>query len=135
MNSPAAAVSLAGFWGARWNTGFSIPARRLILKPFARRYSIETAGSLVFLLSGLVHELVISVPARGGYGLPTLYFVLQWLGLACERSRAGRQLGLGTGFTGWIFTMGVVIVPLYWLFHPAFANRVVLPFLDFLNRL
>jgi alginate O-acetyltransferase complex protein AlgI len=135
MNSPAGAASLADFWGARWNTGFSIPARRLILPPIARRYDIGTAGLLVFLISGLLHELVISLPARGGYGLPTLYFLLQWVGLTCERSQAGRQLGFGAGFAGWLFTMSVVLVPLPWLFHPPFVNRVVLPFLDFLNHL
>ena len=134
MNSPAAAVSLADFWGARWNTGFSIPARRLILQPFARRHGTGAAGILVFLISGLLHELVISLPARGGYGFPTLYFLLQWLGLVCERSRIGRRLGLGAGFGGWFFTMSVIIAPLYWLFHPPFANRVVLPFLNFLNH-
>ena len=135
MNSPAGAVSLADFWGRRWNTGFSIPARRLILQPLARRYGVGVGGFLVFLVSGLVHELVISFPARGGYGLPTLYFLLQWVGLACERSRIGRRSGLGAGFRGWLFAMSLIIAPLYWLFHPTFVNRVVLPFLDFLNHL
>ena len=134
MKSPAAAESLADFWGARWNTGFSTPARRLILQPFARRRGMGAAGFLVFLVSGLVHELVISLPARGGYGLPTLYFMVQWLGLVCQRSRARRRLGLGMGFRGRLITMSVIIAPLCWLFHPPFANRVVLPFLDFLNH-
>ena len=134
MNSPAAAASLADFWGARWNTGFSIPARRLLLQPLARRHGAGVAVLVVFLVSGLIHELVISLPAHGGYGLPTLYFLLQWAGLVCERSRGGRGSGLGAGLIGWLFTACLTIAPLYWLFHPAFANRVVLPFLDFLNH-
>ncbi|HUL51478.1 MAG TPA: DCC1-like thiol-disulfide oxidoreductase family protein [Candidatus Nitrosotalea sp.] len=134
MNCPIYARSLTEFWSTRWNTAFSIPARRLILQPLAHRLGSGVAGFFVFLLSGLIHELVISLPARGGYGLPTLYFLLQWLGLICERSRFGRRLGLSNGFRGWLFTAGVTVGPLCCLFHPTFVTRVVLPFLDALNH-
>jgi hypothetical protein len=48
---------------------------------------------------------VITVPARGGYGLPTAYFLLQGAGLLLERSTWGRRLGLGTGIPGRAFTL------------------------------
>ena len=134
MNAPFHATSLTEFWGARWNTAFSIPARRLVLLPLARRIGLPVAGFLVFLLSGLLHEVVISLPARAGFGLPTLYFVLQGAGVAIERSRVGQSWGLGEGFKGWLFVILLTIVPLYWLFHPAFALRVIVPFLHFLNN-
>jgi alginate O-acetyltransferase complex protein AlgI len=84
---------------------------------------------MVFLLSGVIHELVISLPARGGYGLPTGYFFLQGLGIASERSQRGRRLGLGAGWRGRLFTMLVAAGPVYWLFPPVFVHRVVLPML------
>ena len=88
---------------------------------------------LVFLLSGLVHELVISVPARGGYGLPTGYFLLQGLGVAAEHTRVGRRIGLGHGWRGWLFTMLVTAAPAFWLFHPPFIRNLILPMLKALN--
>ena len=84
---------------------------------------------VAFLGSGLIHDLVISLPAQGGYGLPTAYFVLQALGLAVERSSFGQSLGLGKGFAGWSFTLLVAAGPAFWLFHPPFVTRIVVPFM------
>jgi D-alanyl-lipoteichoic acid acyltransferase DltB (MBOAT superfamily) len=135
MNAPVRATSLAEFWGERWNTAFSIPARRLILRPLARRTGLPVAGFLVFLLSGLLHELVISLPARAGFGLPTLYFTLQGIGIALERSQIGRKFGLGKGFKGRLFVALFTVGPIYGLFHPAFVRTVIVPFLKVLNNL
>jgi alginate O-acetyltransferase complex protein AlgI len=87
------------------------------------------ATLLTFLVSGLIHELVISVPAGGGYGLPTGYFVLQGVGVACERTPIARRLGLGRGRRGWLFTVLVVAGPAFWLFPPRFVQHVILPML------
>jgi alginate O-acetyltransferase complex protein AlgI len=95
-----------------------------------RRVADATFATLgVFLLSGLVHDLVISLPARGGFGLPTGYFCVQGLAMVGERTRLGRRIGLGRGLRGWLFTVIVTAGPAYWLFHPAFMERVILPML------
>ncbi len=93
MRSPLLASSVADFWARRWNTAFHELASRLTLRPLRPAFGVTSATLLVFLASGVIHELVISVPAHGGYGLPTGYFLIQGLGVAGERTRAGRRMG------------------------------------------
>jgi len=129
MQAPLRSTSLAEFWGKRWNLGFRQLAHELIFGPTHRKLGARTAGFLVFLVSGLIHDLVISLPARGGYGLPTLYFLLQGAGVAIERSRFGRRLILTQGVSGWCFMTLFLVAPVFWLFHPWFVMRVILPFM------
>lgn len=130
MDWPVRSTSLAEFWGRRWNTAFRDLAHRFLFRPLGRRLGPRAGLAAGFLFSGVVHDLVISVPAGGGYGWPTLYFALQGLGLVVERSGPGRAAGLGRGWRGWAFTMVVVGGPAYFLFHPPFVTNVMLPFLD-----
>jgi hypothetical protein len=130
MRSPFLATSLAEFWSARWNTAFHLLAQDVAFRPLARRRGPTGATIGVFLISGLVHEAVISLPARGGFGLPTAYFVLQGLGVLAERARCGRRLGLGRGLRGWLFALICAAGPAFWLFHPPFIHRVILPMLQ-----
>jgi len=129
MQSPATATSLAAFWGVRWNTAFNKLVHDLAFRPLARRAGVAWATLGVFAISGIIHELAISFPARGGYGFPFGYFILQGLGVLVERSDAGRRLGLGHGFRGWLFMFIFTAAPVYWLFHPTFVENVILPML------
>ena len=129
MRNPLRSTSLSDFWGRRWNTAFHELATRFTFQPLRARVRASTAALLVFLVSGAIHELVISLPAGGGYGLPTGYFLVQGLGIAGERSAPGRRLGLGRGWRGRLFTVLVAAGPAYWLFPPPFVHRVVLPML------
>jgi alginate O-acetyltransferase complex protein AlgI len=129
MRAPLIATSLVEFWGTRWNTAFNTLAHTLVFRPLARRWGV-TGGTLgVFLVSGFVHEAVISLPARAGYGLPTAYFLMQGLGIWLERTPWCRRLGLGRGTRGWLFVLAVAGVPAFWLFHPPFIINVILPML------
>lgn len=130
MRAPLKACSVAEFWSQRWNTAFHELAFRFAFRPVCRATSPGAATLLVFLLSGLVHEVVISLPARGGYGLPTLYFLIQGLGCIGEHTKLGRRLGLGHGLCGWIFTVLVTAGPAFWLFPPPFIRNVILPMLN-----
>jgi predicted DCC family thiol-disulfide oxidoreductase YuxK len=129
MRNPLRSTSLADFWGRRWNTAFHELATRFSFEPLRSRVGASAAALFVFLLSGIIHELVISLPAHGGYGLPTGYFVVQGLGIAGERSSRGRRFGLGRGWRGRLFTVLVAAGPAYWLFPPPFIHRVMLPML------
>jgi membrane bound O-acyltransferase family protein len=135
MNEPLRADSLAEFWGQRWNLGFRQLSHDLIFRPAARSWGAETAGVLSFIISGLIHDLVISVPAHGGYGLPTTYFLVQGLGVALERSRIGKRAGIQRGLRGRLFMAAVAAGPVYWLFHPPFVTRVIIPFMQAVHAL
>lgn len=133
MRNPLRSTSLAEFWGRRWNTAFHELAARYTFRPMRRFIGPAFASLFVFLVSGLIHELVISVPARGGYGLPTAYFLVQGLGVAVERTQPARRFGLGHGVRGWAFAMFVTAGPAFWLFHPPFVRNVMLPMLAFVG--
>ena len=133
MRNPARSCSLAEFWGRRWNTAFHELASRFTFRPLRPLVGSTYASLMVFVASGLIHELVISLPARGGYGLPTGYFILQGLGVAGERTSFGRRLGLGKGWRGWTFTVLATTLPAFWLFHPPFVRNVILPMLAFIG--
>ena len=130
MHNPMRATSLGEFWGRRWNTAFHELASRFAFRPLRPVIGPTGATLLTFVVSGLIHELVISVPAGGGYGLPTGYFVLQGLGVATERTSIARRLGLGREWRGWLFTVLVVAGPAFWLFPPRFIQQVILPMLS-----
>jgi predicted DCC family thiol-disulfide oxidoreductase YuxK len=135
MSRPLRSTSVSEFWGRRWNAAFNDLAARLVFRPVARHTSVFAATLIAFAVSGLIHELVISLPAGAGFGLPTAYFIIQGLGVLAERGPAGKRLRLGSGITGWVFTMIVVAGPAYWLFHPPFVRQVILPFMKAIGAL
>jgi hypothetical protein len=134
MDAPLLSVSLSEFWGRRWNVAFRDLAHTYVFRPAVGACGIAGATVMSFLVSGLVHDFVISFPAGAGYGLPTVYFLLQVLGLLVERSRMGRRLRLGSGITGRVFCAVVVLGPVWLLFHPFFLERVVAPMIEALAR-
>jgi membrane bound O-acyltransferase family protein len=135
MSKPILSKTLSEFWGKRWNLGFRQLAHDLVFRPLYKRIGVAAAGFIVFVASGLIHDLVISLPARGGYGLPTGYFILQGLGVTLERSSLGRRFGLQKGPVAWIFMALMTAVPAFWLFHPLFVWRVILPFMRAVHAL
>ena len=135
MSSPLRSRSLSEFWGKRWNLGFRQLSHDLIFSPLHGSLGVGATGFLVFIVSGIIRDLVISVPARGSYGLPTLYFALQGLGVAVERSSFGKQLGLRRGIRGWLFMAVVTLAPIMLLFHRAFVLRVVIPFMKAIHSI
>jgi hypothetical protein len=130
MNWPIAATSVSDFWGRRWNTAFRDLTHRFLFRPLTPRLGARGALLAGFVASGLVHELVISLPAGGGYGGPTLFFLISGAALFVERSRFGRRLGLGRGAMGRLFAAAVLLAPVPLLFHWPFVERIVVPFLQ-----
>lgn len=129
MDNPLRSSSLADFWGRRWNRAFRDLGHRYIFWPLAGTAGATKATLAVFLVSGIIHDAVISIPAGAGFGLPTLYFLVQAVGLWVERSRFGKYLGLRKGTTGKLFCAAVILGPACLLFHRPFVTRVVVPML------
>ena len=135
MNAPMKSHSLNEFWGRRWNGAFNQLVLSIFFRQLVRSVGTIRATLTAFLISGLIHELVISLPAAAGYGLPTAYFLLQGWGVIAQRSVVGNQLALRRGVTGRVFTIAVAAGPAFWLFHPPFVRNVVLPFLKAIGAL
>lgn len=135
MNQPFAATSLVDFWSRRWNLAFRDAAALLFFRPLARGYGARVAAFGTFVLSGLMHEAVISLPARGGYGLPTLYFTLQGIGASLERRWSREKSNYFGSVASRLVTASIVIVPLPLLFPRPFAEHVVIPFLKTIGAL
>ena len=133
MNKPFWSDSLSEFWGKRWNTAFRDITHRFLFQPLTRHMSPQWAVAIGFALSGLIHDLVISVPSGGGYGGPTVFFIVQAAGLLVERSSTGQSLGLARGWRGGLFTKLALILPAYGLFHPPFIRSIILPFMHALG--
>jgi len=135
MNAAIRATSLTDFWGRRWNGAFNQLFLEIFFVRLARKLGTVRATLTAFLVSGLIHELVISLPAGAGYGLPTGYFLLQGWGIVTQRSPLGKRWGMRRGVRGWVFTMALTAGPAVFLFHPPFVWRVVLPFMQAIGAL
>ena len=118
--NPVAARSLGEFWGRRWNLAFSAVARERIFKPLARRWGAGWGVIATFAFSALVHDLLISVPAGGGYGLPSLYFLLQGALVLVERRWRIENRA---------WTLFWLLAPAPLLFHPPFIRAFLTPIL------
>jgi hypothetical protein len=135
MHAPFRSASLSEFWGRRWNLAFRDLAHEFVFRPLVGRCGISAATTAVFLVSGLIHDLVISGAAEAGFGRPTLYFLIQAAGLFIERSHFGKHLGLGRGWIGWTFAGIVILGPVGLLFHRPFIEQVVVPMLRAFGRI
>jgi alginate O-acetyltransferase complex protein AlgI len=111
------AKGIGDFWSKRWNTGYSQMMQRLVGKPITRICGSGAGLMAVFVVSGLLHELAITVPVRAGFGLPTLYFSIHG-GLTLLESRLGKPLGKITALLA-------VALPIHLLFPTAFQHDVI----------
>ncbi len=126
--APLATQSLGEFWSKRWNLAFSEMTAIAIYRPLAGRCGRAAALLAGFGVSGLLHELAISVPVRQGFGLPLLYFLAHGGLVLLERQRARLRQPV-RGWPGRIWTLTWLALPLPLLFHPSFLAGVVWPLL------
>ena len=96
-----------------------------------RSVDVEPHQPEVLHSEGEGRTILISLPAGAGYGLPTGYFLLQGWGLIAQRTPiAGRRW-----FNNRFFTLFLVAIPAFGLFHPPFLRGVIVPFMHAIGAL
>ena len=126
FRAPLLSQNLGEFWARRWNLAFSEMTATAVYRPFQPAFGRGPALMAGFLVSGLLHEMAISLPVRAGFGLPLLYFLLHGGLVLVEGalSRSGRPL---TGGLGRAWTVFWLVAPLPLLFHRPFLAGVLWP--------
>jgi hypothetical protein len=95
-------------------------------RPLAARIGRGPALMAAFALSGLLHEMAISLPVRDGFGLPLSYFLGHGVLVLIERALANAGHPL-TGSTGRVWAFFWLVAPLPLLFHRPFLAFVLWP--------
>jgi alginate O-acetyltransferase complex protein AlgI len=128
FRAPLAARSLENLWSRRWNLAFSEMMALGIYRPLSGRLGRKGATLVAFLVSGLLHEIAISLPVLAGFGLPLLYFMLHGALVLVERSleRAGRSVS-SWGWWAHVWVLGWLVLPVPILFHRPFLRGVIWP--------
>jgi alginate O-acetyltransferase complex protein AlgI len=129
MHWPLFATSLADFWSQRWNRAYRRVSFEYFFRPAVNRFGIVAGTLTAFLMSGLIHDLVISFPAGAGYGGPTAYFLIQGVGLLLERTTVCRRSFTRHPWLGWLYALSFIVGPVGLLFHEPFLTYVIGPFL------
>ncbi len=112
-----AATSLGDFWSRKWNIGYSQMMQRTVGRPITRISNPSLGLFSIFVVSGLLHEIAITLPVQSGYGLPTLYFTAHGLLTLLER-KWNQPIGKFP-------TLLLVALPIGILFPEAFQTEVI----------
>ena len=135
FKAPYKSTSLKELWGNRWNRAFSEMTALIAYRPLKDNLGVEASLIFSFLLSGLLHEIAISLPVSKGFGLPLLYFVIHALAMQLEtRSMFLQKLLKHKWFTH-VWVLSVLIIPMPLLFHQAFVEQVLVPLRNFVLHL
>ena len=116
------ARGIGDFWSRRWNVGYSQMMQRLVGRPVSNVFGNAAGIMAVFVGSGILHELAITLPVGSGYGLPTLYFTFHGL-LVLAESRSAKPIGR-------VPSLLLVALPIGLLFPPAFQYGVIFEILS-----
>ncbi|MEO1857927.1 MAG: MBOAT family protein [Rubritalea sp.] len=126
FRNPFLSRGFGDFWGKRWNLAYSQMMARAVKRPIQKKHGAKVATFSVFVISGLLHELAITVPVQAGYGLPTCFFIVQGILTTSEKRES---------LTNALFCGVSLIIGIHILFPAAFVEAVIIPARDVLNLL
>lgn len=129
---PMRSTTLREFWSRRWNIAF-VEMNKTLFLPLLSKLVRNKALTLtmVFLISGLLHEIAISYSSGGRPGLPTLYFLLQALVLLGQDKLANSRI---SPYAMRTLTLLCIIVPLPILFTTSFRSEFIVPLFQYLHN-
>ena len=128
FRNPLLTTGLADFWAKRWNLGYSQMMARVVVRPLESFLPRPLAEGGAFLVSGLLHEVAITIPVGAGMGGPTLYFLMHGVAVKLERK----------AWLLWVRRLWVVlwvIIPIGLLFPEGFHREVILSCLEILPEI
>jgi hypothetical protein len=113
---PFLSRSVVEFWGKRWNMLFGDWLYEICFRKFSRNPNIGIF--FAFLISSLLHELLVSVPyllvyKESLFGLMTAYFGIQAVAVIVQR-----VIGLTSLITKRVFCWVVVVGPAPMVLNP-----------------
>ncbi|XVE50754.1 hypothetical protein DITRI_Ditri01bG0188600 [Diplodiscus trichospermus] len=136
FNEPYLATSLQDFWGHRWNLMVTSVLRPTVYHPIRRisthivgsRWSLLLAIIAVFVVSGVMHELIYYYLTRAHPTWEvTWFFIIQGVAVAIEvvvKKVVPVKLRLHWAVSGPL-TLGFVAVTSVWLFFPQLVRNKV----------
>jgi hypothetical protein len=124
-SKPYLASSLSEFWGKRWNRWVR-DWLHTIASAISKKNKTVTLF-LAFFISGLFHEIMFALPyyitfQKSYFGYMSLFFMLQFLGVALEKRLFSKWPPLIKRIYMWSF----IILP-----SPLFINESFLRFFGF----
>ncbi|MBY0359116.1 MAG: membrane bound O-acyl transferase family-domain-containing protein [Candidatus Obscuribacterales bacterium] len=130
FNEPLKSTSLRDFWSKRWNLAFVEMDKILFFDWLKKRFGAKGAVFGVFVVSGILHDFCISYSAGGGWGWPTLYFIVQGLAVLLESRFIKRST---PKIISRLWTWAWLLLPLPWLFTPQFRGIFIVPLFQSLH--
>lgn len=123
FDNPLSSLTLREFWSVRWNRPFVEMNKVLFLPLLSPWMGRKAAVTGAFVVSGVLHELAISLPVKAGWGGPLFYFAFQALGMRLQKSDSR------------LFTWLWLLVPVPLLFHAPFRQDLIAPLLQQIAQL
>jgi alginate O-acetyltransferase complex protein AlgI len=80
-------------------------------RPLKTKIGIDKAVIASFLLSGLLHEIAISLPVRTGFGLPMSYFIIHAVAMYLESKSTFVQRIVRHNIFSHVWVMSLLILP------------------------
>ncbi|RLM56233.1 putative long-chain-alcohol O-fatty-acyltransferase 4 [Panicum miliaceum] len=122
FDRPYLSASLGDFWGRRWNLVASAALRAAVHDPVRARLGAPASVLAAFLVSGLMHEVVLYyLTFQAPTGRVTAFFALHGAGVCAERWCARRCVGRARPprVVATPLVVGFVAGTAFWLFFPA----------------